>query len=86
LSDDSRPTGSPTLKPEIEPGNYVRIGNGKAVWKVGSRTKVHATLKEIWIGTMRYHVGMAQLTKVNKDGTTVREAAQPITADTEGAH
>lgn len=69
MSDSSKPVGSPTLKPEIEPGNYVRIGNGQAVWQVKSRTKVHATIKEIWIGTMRYAVGMEKLTKVNKDGS-----------------
>jgi hypothetical protein len=60
------------LKPEIEPDDYVvqgKPGKGKAVWKVQERTNVHATIKEIWIGTMRYAIGMEKLTKVNKDGT-----------------
>lgn len=80
MSDNSKPV-APTLKPEIEPGNHVRIGNGKAVWKVESRTKVHATLEEIWIGTMRYHVGMEQLTKVNRDGSDLE-----TTTHTDGDH
>jgi hypothetical protein len=63
---------SVTLKPEIEPGDYVRQGQGKNVWKVQERTDVHATIKDPWIGTMRYHVGMNKLTKVNKDGTPLR--------------
>jgi hypothetical protein len=43
------------LKPEIEPDDYVvqgKPGKGKVIWKVQERTNVHATIKEIWIGTM----------------------------------
>lgn len=65
------------INPEIQSGDYVVVGQprkGKAVWKVQERQPTQATIKEIWIGTMRYSIDVRKLIKVDRQGNPLAES------------